>query len=145
MHDPDRQLLRDLPVLENLDEYRQVGSIEFLRKLRDEKLFCQGRRRTAEERYAPTTKTSASRRQRVENMSLDEKEQLLRSEDRFATLDAGGASSVMRRLHEDLQNDPDAEQLRAIMHDYCEWLKPLSPLRCAPNWPKGSRTNASPR
>ena len=39
MHNPDRQLLRDLPLLEDLDEYRQVDSIEFLHKLRDEKLF----------------------------------------------------------------------------------------------------------
>jgi anti-sigma factor RsiW len=37
--DPNRQLLRDLPVLENLDEYRQVDSIEFLRALREANLF----------------------------------------------------------------------------------------------------------
>ena len=36
---PNRQLLRDLPVLENLDQYRQVDSVEFLRLLRREKLF----------------------------------------------------------------------------------------------------------
>jgi hypothetical protein len=40
--DPNRQLLEDLPVLENLDEYRQVGDIEFLRLLDREGLFDKG-------------------------------------------------------------------------------------------------------
>jgi hypothetical protein len=37
--DPKEQLFRDLPVIENLDQYRQIDDIEFLRLLRDEKLF----------------------------------------------------------------------------------------------------------
>lgn len=39
--DPNRQLLRDLPLVENLDQYRQVDSIEFLRMLQEEKLFME--------------------------------------------------------------------------------------------------------
>jgi len=39
--DPNRQIAEDLPVLENFDAYRQVESIEFLRALRDERLFQQ--------------------------------------------------------------------------------------------------------
>jgi anti-sigma factor RsiW len=35
----NRQLLEDLPVIENLDQYRQADSIEFLRKLEASKLF----------------------------------------------------------------------------------------------------------
>jgi hypothetical protein len=128
-YDPERQLLRDLPLLENLDEYRQVGSIDFLHKLRDEKLFSKEggeppKSDTADEENVP------SRRQRIRNMSLDEKEQLLRSEDRFGNLSVEEQRQV-RRLHEDLQNDDDREQLRAIMHNYCEWLKPLSSLSWA--------------
>lgn len=37
--DPNRQLLEDLPVLENLDEYQQVGDIEFLKMLHEQQLF----------------------------------------------------------------------------------------------------------
>ena len=37
--DPNRQLLEDLPVLENLDQYREVDTLDFLRRLADEKLF----------------------------------------------------------------------------------------------------------
>jgi anti-sigma factor RsiW len=38
----DRQLLSDLPVIENLDEYRYAESIEFLRLLEREGLFSEG-------------------------------------------------------------------------------------------------------
>ena len=37
--DPNEQLIDDLPVLENLDEYRKVDDIEFLRRLHDSGLF----------------------------------------------------------------------------------------------------------
>jgi anti-sigma factor RsiW len=39
--DPNRQLIDDLPVLENLDEYRQVDDIEFLRSLHKQGLFAE--------------------------------------------------------------------------------------------------------
>jgi len=39
--DPNRQLLEDLPVLENLDQYRHVDDIEFLRELNRENLFVE--------------------------------------------------------------------------------------------------------
>ncbi len=38
---PDKQLVRDLPVLENLDQYRQADNIGFLRMLEKEKLFAE--------------------------------------------------------------------------------------------------------
>ena len=37
--EPDEALLRDIPVLEYLDEFNQADNIQFLRKLRDDKLF----------------------------------------------------------------------------------------------------------
>jgi anti-sigma factor RsiW len=39
--DPNRQLLEDLTVVQRLDEYRQVDSIEFLRELRKSELFSE--------------------------------------------------------------------------------------------------------
>ena len=50
--DPNRQLLEDLPVLVNFDEYRQVENVEFLRLLRKEGLFPGGRRRADPRRPA---------------------------------------------------------------------------------------------
>lgn len=39
--DPNRQLIDDLHVLENLDAYRQVRDVEFLRMLRQEGVFAE--------------------------------------------------------------------------------------------------------
>lgn len=39
--DPNRKLLEDLPVVQRLDEYRQIDSIEFLRELRKSELFSE--------------------------------------------------------------------------------------------------------
>ncbi len=39
--DPNAQLLQDLPILENFDQYREIDSIEFLRSLNKEKLFAE--------------------------------------------------------------------------------------------------------
>jgi hypothetical protein len=37
--DPNRQLIDNLPLLENLDEYRQIDDIEFLRMLYQDGVF----------------------------------------------------------------------------------------------------------
>jgi anti-sigma factor RsiW len=39
--DPNAQLLQDLPILENFDQYREVGSVDFLRALNKDKLFAE--------------------------------------------------------------------------------------------------------
>lgn len=41
--DPNRRLLEDLPVLEHLDEYRQVQDFRFLKRLAQERLFDEER------------------------------------------------------------------------------------------------------
>ena len=122
--DPNRRLLEDLPVLENFDEYRQIENIEFLRELRDKKLFSTAVPESPDTAAARVEDLPA-RRQRVEGMGLDEKEQLLRAEDRFVRLNPEEQQGL-RRLDEQLQADPNAQQLRAIMRRYDEWLKSLS-------------------
>lgn len=37
----NEQLVRDLPVIENLDAYQQVGEVEFLRLLQEDNLFSE--------------------------------------------------------------------------------------------------------
>jgi anti-sigma factor RsiW len=41
--DRDRALLENLPVIEHLDEYRQIGDFRFLKKLAAERLFDENR------------------------------------------------------------------------------------------------------
>lgn len=67
---------------------------------------------------------SVAERQRVESMSPGEKAELLRKKELFDKLSAADREKL-RRLHEDLQNDGDSEELRRIMHDYYEWWKML--------------------
>ena len=38
---PNREIVRDLPVIERVDEYRNAESVEFLRELHQEGLFAQ--------------------------------------------------------------------------------------------------------
>jgi Predicted transmembrane transcriptional regulator (anti-sigma factor) len=37
---PNRQLVRDLPVIEHVDEYRNIDSVDFLKQLERENLFA---------------------------------------------------------------------------------------------------------
>ncbi|HEX5106377.1 MAG TPA: hypothetical protein VFV87_21305 [Pirellulaceae bacterium] len=40
LQQPNRELVRDLPVIERIDEYRNADSVEFLQRLHDEGLFA---------------------------------------------------------------------------------------------------------
>ena len=120
--DPNHRLLQDLSVLENLDEYRQVGQIEFLHMLRDEGLFAK------DEGEVPAAmrpdESLADRRQRVEKMSPSDHARLVRLQERLADFDQDQRQQL-QQLDETLQEAADAMQLRQIMHRYCQWLADL--------------------
>ena len=123
--DPDRQLLQDLPILENLDEYRQVESIDFLHQLDNAGLFPKKKSNAEPPKVEPADDDAMlSARQRIEAMKLDEKEQLLQAEKGFQAL-SSAEKQRLRQLDKDLRDAPDAERLRTIMHDYCELLGTL--------------------
>ncbi|MEN6405190.1 MAG: hypothetical protein ABFC77_01840 [Thermoguttaceae bacterium] len=124
--DPNRNLLRDLPILENLDPYRQVKTLDFLQKLYNAKLFAKA---TAADRTParPESRESMSeRRQRVEQMTPAKKEQLLRQQKRFESLEPD-EQLQLGRLDEALCASPDAAALRLVMRRYYNWLKTLTP------------------
>ena len=123
--DPNRQLLEDLPVLENLDQLRPVDTIEFLKMLRDAGLFSNEAGETPDAAAAQPDESLAQRRHRIESMSLGEKERLLQLRERFDALDQD-QQQRLRRLYSSLQADADAPQLRQVMRRYGEWLKTLS-------------------
>jgi len=66
--------------------------------------------------------TLAQRRRRVEQMSAEQREELLHNEQEFHRLPEPERQR-MRDLHEQIENDPDREQLRATMNRYCKWLE----------------------
>jgi hypothetical protein len=124
--DPNRQLLRDLPILENLDQYRQAESIEYLRRLRDAQLFVKDKDGAGPARDEPTAADDSPdrRRRQVAEMSLSDKEQLLWAQERFSHLEPA-EQQRLRQLFHDLQKEKDGQQLRAIMHRYWDWLETL--------------------
>ena len=64
------------------------------------------------------------RRARIAEMDSTAKERLLQREERFLAL-APAEQERLRRLHEQLDNDADAEALRSVMQQYYQWLKTL--------------------
>jgi hypothetical protein len=83
---------------------------------------------------------AAQRRQRIENMTPAEKKQLKGQLDWFAALKPEERERI-RQLHQQLEDSPNAEQLRRVMRAYCTWLKsqPLHvPLELA-NLPPAQR------
>ncbi len=44
---PNRELLRDLPVLEHLDQYQEIGQFQFLQSLHEEGLFADDQTETS--------------------------------------------------------------------------------------------------
>lgn len=107
--DPNRQLRLDLPLLENLDQYRRIDSVEFLRMLRREKLFLEDE---SEATYPV------------------QQEQLRRRQEQFASL-AAPDQQHLRHLQQQLDGDPEATQLHLIVQRYCDWLKTLPLYRRA--------------
>jgi hypothetical protein len=73
---------------------------------------------------------AAQRRQQIENMTPAAKKQLQRQLDRFAAFKPEEQQRI-RQLHQEIEDSPDAEQLRRAMHAYCEWLKSLPAYRRA--------------
>ena len=73
---------------------------------------------------------SADRRSRINDLSAEEKNDLLRKSNRFYAM----SSSQQQRLwnlHQQLEKDPHAGQLRETLRRYVEWLKTLDPVQQA--------------
>jgi len=81
-------------------------------------------------RSGRTDDSADERRRQIESMSSEEKEQLRRRKEWFDKLDAS-EQDRLRRLHEQIQQHPDAARLRRVMHGYCQWLRELPSYRRA--------------
>ena len=119
--DPDRQLILDLPILENLDHYGQIDDVEFLRGLRREGLFA-GEVAGAEAGIAGMEESDRARRRRIQEMTPVKRARLSQSQKQFAGMDT---ASQIRQLHDQLQRDPQGDELLRTMLRYHEWLMTL--------------------
>ncbi len=132
--DPNAKLLRDLPVIQNLELYRQVGEIDFLRKLNDENLFTEEPSESAKDDVTgaspavsllPAPASENERRAELARTTPAQKEDLHEEYDKLLTL-GSDERDRLRRLDAALQADPHAERLRRIMVNYHQWLTGLS-------------------
>jgi hypothetical protein len=149
--DPNEKLIRDLSVIENQERYKQAGDVDFLKKLNEEGLFSdetsdattsreerggnnEGRPAKDEPRAnsdpAPTLtglETPSQRRETLEKMTPQEKEDLRTRFDKFNAL-SPDEQQRLRRFEEQLNADASRDRLRRIMTQFHEWLKSLSPI-----------------
>jgi hypothetical protein len=72
--------------------------------------------------------TTAERAARLEKLTANEREELLRKKQRFDKLDPE-EQDRLRKLHESLSAQPDAELLQGVLVRYSNWLKGLNPAQ----------------
>jgi hypothetical protein len=75
--------------------------------------------------YAQASESVDQRRQRIEEMDPNEKAELLRRQEEFEAL-APEEQDRINRLHKELENDPNGDELRDVMQAYAEWFRSLS-------------------
>lgn len=126
----DDRLLGDLSVLMNLDDYKQVDSIEFLRRLADSKLFATALPAAVggeSERVATAQvgSTPAERRAYIEGLTPYDRKDLSERRERLLAL-TPESGQRMRNLDHELAADPRAAELREVLTRYDQWLMTLS-------------------
>jgi len=126
--DPNAELVRDLEVIEQFDQYREAGDLDFLRQLREAGLFVQGpgdgEAAEAPAGVLPVDSSAGENRRRIEAMDDDQKRRLLDSQERFAQLDPD-QQQRLRVLHEELAASPEADELSGVMRRYHGWATAL--------------------
>ncbi len=121
--DPDRRLLQDLPLIENVDYYTYGDDIAFIRLLLDRGVFP-----TEPSDTTPAWSVNGSlveRREQVARLSVDAKESLQSKQIRLTQLTPKEMARI-RGFHEALIADERAEQLQVVLVQYNDWLKSLS-------------------
>ena len=120
--DPNQELLQNLPLLENLDEYRQIKDIQFLRMLQKEKLFVtEGEPASSVPVAARSDEISL---ESVNNLTPSQKYELKRKQEHFDGLDLA-EKKRLRQLYQQIQEDDQSAALKGIMTRYYRWYKPL--------------------
>jgi hypothetical protein len=122
--DPNRELLQDLPVVEDLDLYEQAGSIDFLRKLADSGQFGDEAGQVKATPGLAVSEATADRRAEIARMTPVEKEHLGHKLQRFDAY-SSGEQQKLRQIYDSLNHDADGRPLREVLIRYHEWLETL--------------------
>jgi hypothetical protein len=139
--DKNEQLLRDLPVVQNLEQYEilpQKDSIKFLRDLENEELFVADLVSEGEAEHQAfanddgilTADELTARRSYVEQLAPDMKVQLGNLFERLQKRSAV-EQERLRQLDAALRSDSNEPRLRAVLQSYHDWLPTLTPFERA--------------
>ncbi len=123
----NKELVQDLPILENLDEYQQIQDIKFLRMLQESGLFPKVETKEGDTVASPPTAVRAGEdlAQHIKkDLDPNQKADLLQKQSRFIHLDPA-EQNQLRQLYEQIRADRGADDLRGIMERYYEWFKSL--------------------
>jgi hypothetical protein len=123
----NKKLRQDLPILVNLDEYRVIQDIDFLRLIEKSGLFpkAKSKEQTTVAARAGKTNAKGDLVQYIQSLTPEDKDVLLRKQDRFAAL-SQDEKAGLEKLHEQIQEDKkNADELRAVMNRYYEWYRTL--------------------
>ncbi|HEX3871646.1 MAG TPA: hypothetical protein VHV77_14485 [Pirellulales bacterium] len=122
---PNDLLLENLPIIQNLDAYREADSIEFLEQLAQRSLFAETHAEPADlSEDVNDHAMRIDRRAHIEQMNDSDKEQLLAKLQRFQHL-GEAEQRHLHALHSALIEVGDGSDLFGIMMHYHRWLENL--------------------
>ena len=128
--DPHQTLLRDLPIAEHLEAYRQTPDVGFLRQLDKAGVFNEVSSREARDSTEANGKNSVllshdQRRAALKALPVEQKQELLRKFERFEKLPSAERHRL-RQLEAAVATDSQAASLCAVVDRYQHWLDQLA-------------------
>lgn len=128
--DPNQRLLRDLPIVEHLEAYRQTPNVEFLRQLDkagafDEESAAAKQVQSEANGMSSVLLSRDQRRAVVEGLPVEQKQELLRKFERFEKLPSAERHRL-RQLEATVATDSQAASLYAVVDRYQHWLDQLA-------------------
>lgn len=125
---PNATVLAELPILLRLDEYRTVGSIEYLEAIHTQRIFGPGigaATPVANSTPVPSADGMRDRREIVASLSPAEQEELARRWEWY-TRNPSEHPALMQ-LHKALIEHEDRDTLWAVAEGYTDWMQSRAP------------------
>ena len=118
-------VLENFPILQNLDKYKLVENIAFVQAISHIDHFSNSST-DATNPLPPHVDNTAARKAHIDRMKPADKTRLHNAQEYFMALSAD-EQSKLRDLHQQLVNDPNANDLIGALGQYHEWYKLLDP------------------
>ena len=123
------RLLRDLPVIEKADLYRQINNFEFLQQIYEAGLFAVEvepiQASVTASKTRQQSESLAQRRSRINQLLPSGKNEIKTKAVRFNEL-ASEEQKRLRNFHRLISQHPRSVELTAVMQGYVNWLQTLS-------------------